>query len=217
MKKFVQIISALVIGVAIVACSTDNKIEKPGEDNPGENVNPTPDPTPEPQLTDYYQLVAAEKQDWSGDYLIAADKRDGTEIVFAAWQNHRYGQPAKGLNLKDLKDSKGRISADAVNPFKTVISRSGEIYSVNVPNVGYIGLEKRHNLTYITEVPEALRFHWTIAYDADYEVVSIRNAETEGRQLLWNDAPDCFWFGCYSSAHDDIKALNVYERVTESI
>ena len=206
--------AVLTLGAMLVACSTDSKIDNPAEgENKEENVNPQPQP--EPVLLDYYMLVKADKEDWSGDYLIACEKRGGQEVVFAKWQNHRYGQPVSGVDLSAIKEN-GKIPAEKVEDFKTVITKNGNMYSVHVSNVGYIGLENRHNLTYITEVPEAERFHWTISYDLDYEVVSIRNAETEGRQLLWNDAPDCFWFGCYSSPHDDIKALNVYERVTEN-
>ena len=209
---------ALIMGLAMLACTPDQKMENPGEipENP-ENPeipetpeNPDQPTEPEDQFLDCYVLVTAGKTDWSGDYLIAAEDRNGKEVVFAKWQ--KFGRPAAGVDLRNFKDAEGRIPASAVENCKTVISRNGEMYSVYVSNVGYLGVENRHNITYITEVPVAERFHWTLSYEPDYGV-SICNFENDGQEILWNDAPDCLWFGTYPSAHDDIRPILLYERV----
>ena len=209
MKKTINLMLALIMGLAMLACTPDQKIENPGE-TPEIPADPDQPTGPEAQVLDCYVLVDADKTDWSGDYLIAAEDRYGKELVFAKWQ--KYGRPAAGVDLRNFKDAEGRIPASAVENFKTVITRNGEMYSVYVSNVGYLGVENRHNFTFITEVPVAERYHWSLYYEPDYGV-SICNFENEGREILWNDAPDALWFGTYSSAHDDIRPILLYERV----
>lgn len=212
MKQLFKILLPLTLGITMCACGTKDTLDN-GNLSPGSPIVPEipdggNDNTSGTVTTDYFIRVSSAKEDWSGEYLIAAEDRNGKEVVFGNWQ--KYGRPAADTDLKLLKDAQGHIPADAVRNLRTVIARNGDMYSVYVSNVGYLGVEKRHNLTYMEEIPEATRFHWTLSYTSEYGV-SINNRENEDRQLLWNDAPDCFWFGTYTSVHDDIRPIILYE------
>ena len=160
-----------------------------GEENPGEE-----DPQPEePEIT-HYTLVAEAMEDWSGEYLIAF-KDSERILVFGAWDEDTYGQPASEngseINFMTYLEAEG-IPVEKGDPYRSVIEKVGSHYSINVSNVGYIGYTGSKNSLSRTETaPTAsdTEYLWDITYSDD---IRLTNAGSTDRRLQWNNSAPRF-------------------------
>lgn len=209
-----RIFSIFFIIAAVAACGPvldgpggagDPDIENPGNgEDPGNGENPD-----EPAYAYFYQEVTESRDDWSGEYLITY--KDDTDIkVFAAWDDSRYGQPADGINLNDFITENGIAEKDG-DPYKSIIAKVGEYYSVNVSNVGYIGHDGSKNSLLATDnAPETSdkEYLWTISIKSD---IWLRLANESARRLQWNkSAPR---FAAYTGSQQEIT---LYRKVAVS-
>ena len=164
---------AAILAIAVLSCKPENLPEetnnngKPDVENPeggetdepgtpdegdnseeGEGENPgttdpdtptTPEPEPEQPQESYYVEVAQTLSDWSGDYLITYTS--GSEVLVL----NSYGDTkGYGTDISSKVISQGIHSNDG-DQYKATVSKVGDGYSVNVANIGYIGLETYSN------------------------------------------------------------------------
>ena len=179
--------------------------ENPGNEepeNPG-NEDPAPD-TPE---VAYYVKVAETYSDWSGDYLIT------------------YTSGSDVLVLNSLEDSKGygtdissKVTADGIlaedgDPYKAVVSKVGNSYSVYLTGVGYLGMTASKNSVSKTDSApssSSTDYLWTFSYK-DGGSVWMNNVGHSGYRLQWNASASCF--RCYNGSQNE---LTLYRRSTST-
>ena len=101
------------------------------------------------------------------------------------------------------------IHSDHADAFRAVITKVGDNYSVNLSNVGYIGLTKSSNSIAKTDVaPTASTtdYLWKFSYKDGGSVWMTNIARTSYR-LQWNESAKCF--RCYTGSQ---KEITLYRR-----
>ena len=180
-----------------------NSTETPTEpENPEDPDDPS---EPEQPEATHYALVDAALSDWSGEYLITFTDTDRI-LVFGDWDESAYGQPATDdsgefLNFMDMAEAEG-IPAEDGDPYRTVITKVGNYYSVNVSNVGYIGYTGgKNSLAHMSEAPDAgnTKYLWDITYSSD---VWLTNADVTERRLQWNNMDPRF--AAYTGSQEEL-------------
>ena len=180
---------------------------RPGGDNEngGENGDSGNDegnddePTvPEQPTESYYVKVAEDLSDWSGDYLITYTS-SGSILVF-----NDFDGIDKGISTMDLNSylTADGIHSDYGDPYKAVISKVGNAYSVYLTGIGYIGLETSSNKVHKSgSAPTSsdTDYLWTFSYGSE---ISMTNLKYNTRDLRWNSDAKCF--RCYSSGQKDV-------------
>lgn len=184
----------------------DNENEGPGSGNEGTGN----EGGGTPEVTDsYYVKVAESFSDWSGDYLITYST-SSTVSVFDS-----FSEDNKGTSETDLIS---RLTSEGIHskhgdPFKAVVSKVGDGYSVYLTGVGYLGLESSSNsISRSGSAPAAsdTKYLWTFSYK-DGGSVWMRSVAHEGRRLQWNSSANCF--RCYTGSQKD---LTFYRRDTST-
>lgn len=147
----------------------------------------------------FYVEVDENLADWSGDYLIVYD--DVTSLlVFNSWTGSDKGASTVDLYQKLTSDG---IPAEDGDPYKAVISKVGDSYSVFVTGVGYIGLTSSSNsLAKQDAVPSSAdtEYLWNLSY-YDGELW-MTNASYTNRRLQWNASAEIF--RCYTGSQQEI-------------
>ena len=186
-----------------------------GDDQPGEGQDPTPepepeptpDPTPEPDPTPseaYYVKVAQSYDDWSGDYLITYT--DGSEVIVLNGFGDTKGS---GKDISSSLTAQG-IHSSTGDLYKATVAKDGSGYTINVTNVGYIGLESAKNALNAKtgSVSGDNKYQWSFSYKSGLWVSSVGNS---GRRLQWNASANCF--RCYTGGQEE---LTLYRRTTST-
>ena len=187
MKKIFHIICTLILVFAVLSCAPDNPLndngadteqtptapdgdDQPGDENqqPGENPGDDdqdsedqpgdqPDPTP---TESYYVKVAQSYDDWSGDYLITYTS--GSTVTVLSSYGDTKGQ---GKDITSSLTSQG-IHSSIGDKYKATVAKDGSGYTINVANVGYIGLESSNNsLNASTQsVSGNSKYQWSFSY-----------------------------------------------------
>lgn len=209
MKRIFPILATILM--LATACGTDSPIipddeGKPDTGNPGTEEPDTEEPGTEEPSEAYYIKVGQSYSDWSGDYLITYSS--GTSVlVFDSWEGDDKG--ASDTDLYSLLTPEG-IHSDHGDPYKAVITKVGDAYSINITGVGYIGLEKSANsIAKTSAAPTAgdTKYLWTITYkDGGSVWINI-----SGRRLQWNASAEIF--RCYTGSQ---KELTLYRRSTST-
>ena len=228
MKKiFRTMLAALTVGAMVLACGPDNKIDQPTEPENPEIVDPeNPDPenpenpdkpvdpeNPEtPGETIYYKQVTGEQEDWSGNYLIAAETSDAVMVVLGAWDP--YGQPVTGLDLNDFITEDG-VPAEKVDMYRCFVEKSGDDYTVNVPAIGYLGLMSSSNKLYREETPVDGKFHWFFNWHVESGAVRMYSSSYSSRYLQWNSSAPRF--ACYTGGQQDLTFFKREVPLAEGI
>lgn len=172
-----------------------------------ETASTEPEPEPEPAES-YYVEIAENLSDWSGDYLITYTTSSTITVLDS------FGD-SRGLSETDLIShltSEG-IHSDYGDPYKAVVSKVGEGYSVYLTNVGYLGLESSSNsLSKSSSAPSAsdTKYLWTFSYK-DGGSVWMQTIAHEGRRLQWNASSKIF--RCYTGSQ---KEITLYRRGTST-
>lgn len=182
--------------------------KEPGDnENPGEGENPGEDPetptTPEQPQESYYVKVAQSFSDWSGDYIITYTS--GSSVLALNSYSDTKGY---GVEIGSKLTSEGIHSNDG-DQYKAVVSKVGDYYSVNVANIGYIGLETSANsLSKTDSQPSAsdTKYLWKLSYK-DGGSVWMTSVAHDGRRLQWNASANCF--RCYTGGQ---KEITIYRR-----
>ena len=232
--------TAIILGLLIVACGPDvqptpDNQDKPGTETPVDPENPdgpgnedpddpgkddpdTPDPDdpdtpvdPEPEVPQesYYVEVAENYSDWSGDYLITYTT-SSTVTVFDSFSDSSKG--ASGTDLISNLTSDG-IHSDYGDPYKAVVSKVGEGYSVYLTGVGYLGMTASKNSVSKTDsAPTASTgdYLWKFSYKSGGSVW-MTNVGHSGYRLQWNKSASCF--RCYNGSQEE---LTLYRRGTST-
>lgn len=164
--------------------------------------------TPQEPEDAYYVEVAENFSDWSGDYLITYTT-GSTVTVFDSFDDD------KGTSDTDLISSltSEGIHSDYGDPYKAVVSKVGEGYSVYLTNVGYLGLESSNNsLSKSSSAPSAsdTKYLWKFSYK-DGGSVWMQTIAYEGRRLQWNASASIF--RCYTGSQ---KEITLYRRNTSA-
>ena len=162
MKKIFSFVTALIMAFAVSSCTPDNPLDDNGTgteqgpaapdgdqpegdegQQPGEGQEPGGDngqPGVEPAPTEsYYVKVAKSYDDWSGDYLITYT--DGSEVIVLNGFGDTRGS---GKDISSSLTAQG-IHSSTGDLYKAVVAKDGNGYTINVTNVGYIGLESSSN------------------------------------------------------------------------
>ena len=181
------------------------KPEEPNDpENPGEPEQPE---QPQEPVEAYYVKVAESYNDWSGDYLITYSTSSSVLVL------NSYGDTkGSGVEIGSSLTSQGIHSSDG-DQYKAVISKIGDHYSVNVSNIGYIGLETSANsLSKTTSQPTSsdTKYLWKFSYK-DGGSVWMTNVAHDGRRLQWNASASCF--RCYTGSQ---KEITLYRRTTST-
>ena len=157
----------------------------------------------------FYTEVDQSYDDWSGDYLITYSTAS-TIKVFNSFEGSDKGRSTVDLVSKLTGD--GIPAADG-DPYKAVVSKVGNYYSVNISGLGYVGLESSSNKVHKSDVaPDAnvTKYLWTLSYK--FGGVELANAASSTRYLMWNNDADCF--RCYTGGQ---KGLTLYRRSTSGV
>ena len=232
MKRILIYLLALVlVGSQAFSCdvadpSEDSEVVTPGQDGdnpdqggdqpgqgdgttdiPGPDPDPTPDPEPEPEPTpteSYYVKVAQSYDDWSGDYLITYTS--GSEVVVLNGFGDTKGS---GKDISSSLTSEG-IHSSTGDQYKATVVKDGSGYTINVTNVGYIGLESAKNALNAKtgSVSGDNKYQWSFSYKSGLWVSSVGNS---GRRLQWNASASCF--RCYTGSQEE---LTLYRRTTST-
>ena len=174
--------------------SEEDNEKDPSEDEPS---------VPEQPTESYYVKVAQSMNDWSGDYIITYTS--GSQVLAL---NSYSDSKGYGVDISSKVTAQGIHSNDG-DQYKAVVSKVGEYYSVNVANLGYIGLESSANsLSKTDSQPSSsdTKYLWRFSYK-DGGSVWMTNAAHDGRRLQWNASANCF--RCYTGSQ---KELTIYRR-----
>lgn len=202
----------LISALAVTLCSPDDLLVPDEQDKPGiEDVTPdspegdepeepvTPEPEPEPQES-YYVAVSEDFSDWSGDYLITYTT-SSTVNVFDSFISADKG--GSDTDLISSLTSEG-IHSDDGDPYRAVVTRMGEGYSVYLNGVGYLGMTKSSNsVAYSTAAPtsSSTGYLWTFSYRSGGSVW-MKNVGYSSYRLQWNTGASCF--RCYTGSQQEI-------------
>ena len=173
-----------------------------GDSGNGEGNDDEPT-VPEQPTESYYVKVAEDLSDWSGDYLITYTS--GSEVLVL----NSYGDTkGYGTDISSKVTSQGIHSNDG-DQYKATVSKVGDGYSVNVANIGYIGLETSANSLSKTDTQPSssdTKYLWKFSYKNGGSVW-MTNVAHDGRRLQWNASASCF--RCYTGGQ---KELTFYRR-----
>ena len=174
--------------------------EDGGENGDGGNGEGNDDePTvPEQPTESYYVKVAEDLSDWSGDYLITYTS--GSEVLVLNSYSDTKGY---GTDISSKVTSQGIHSNDG-DQYKATVSKVGDGYSVNVANIGYIGLETSANSLSKTDTQPSssdTKYLWKFSYKNGGSVW-MTNVAHDGRRLQWNASASCF--RCYTGSQNEI-------------
>ncbi|MBE6241193.1 MAG: DNA/RNA non-specific endonuclease [Bacteroidales bacterium] len=214
---------ALVLGLLMTACGpevepdhndtgspeTENPVDPEKPEDPG-SQDPEPEPKPEPEpVESYYVEVAENFSDWTGDYLITYTT-SSTVSVFDS-----FSDTSKGASETDLIShlTAEGIHSDYGDPYKAVVSKVGEGYSVYLTGVGYLGMTASKNSVSKTDsAPTAStdEYLWTFSYKSGGSVW-MSNVGHSGYRLQWNNSASCF--RCYNGSQEE---LTLYRRGTST-
>ena len=153
----------------------------------------------------FYTKVAQTYDDWSGDYLITYSSSSSI-AVFDSFSDSDKG--ASSTDLASKLTSEG-ISSEDGDPYKAVVAKVGDYYSINLTGVGYIGLESSANKVHKTQTaPSAsdTKYLWKFSYK-DGGSLWLTSVAYDGRRLMWNSSAYCF--RCYTGGQ---KELTLYRR-----
>ena len=193
----------------------DNPAE--GEDNDGgetpgtgDSDNPgTTDPDPELPQESYYVEVAQDFSDWSGDYLITYTTASSIKVFDS------FNSSSKGGSKTDLNS---RLTANGIHsndgdPYKAVVTKVGDAYSVYLTGVGYLGMTaSKHSISKTDTPPTSSTkdYLWTFSYKSGGSVW-MKNVGHSGYRLQWNSSDTCF--RCYNGSQEEIT---LYRRGTST-
>lgn len=158
----------------------------------------------------YYAEVAESYEDWSGDYLITYSS-GSTVKVFNSFSANDKGSSTVDLISHLTSDG---IPAEAGDPYKAVIAKVGDYYSINISGLGYIGLESSSNKVHkSSSAPSTAttKYLWNITYK-DGGSVWLTNVANTDRRLMWNKDASCF--RCYTGGQNE---LTLYRRTSSGI
>lgn len=153
----------------------------------------------------FYTKVAQNYEDWSGDYLITYSTAS-TVAVFDSFSDTDKG--ASSVDLVTKLTAEG-IAAEDGDPYKAVVTKVGDYYSINITGVGFIGLESSANKVNKSDVApsaSATKYLWKFSY-RDGGSLWLTNVANDGRRLQWNSDAKCF--RCYTGSQ---KELTLYRR-----
>lgn len=141
--------------------------------------------------------------DWTGDYLIVYET-----------DKQLLGKVADNLGIPyDVTISDGNtISWDTYNTYNIAIAKSGDGYSLDLNNTGYLGYTGSSNsLTYTSESLTD-KYRWTLSIDSSGNV-AIKNLANTDRIIKYNASATRFC--AYTSASTNVKAVQLYKRTSE--
>ena len=168
-----------------------------GDSGNGEGNDDEPT-VPEQPTESYYVKVAEYLSDWSGDYLITYTS--GSEVLVLDSYGDTKGY---GTDISSKVTSQGIHSNDG-DQYKATVSKVGDGYSVNVANIGYIGLETSANSLSKTDTQPSssdTKYLWKFSYKNGGSVW-MTNVAHDGRRLQWNASASCF--RCYTGSQNEI-------------
>ena len=234
---------AAILAIAVLSCKPENLPEetnnngKPDVENPeggetdepgtpdegdnseeGEGENPgttdpdtptTPEPEPEQPQESYYVEVAQTLSDWSGDYLITYTS-SSTIKVFDSFSDNDKGSSNHDLASKLTDDG---IHSNDGDPYKAVVTKVGDAYSVYLTGVGYLGMTaSKNSISKSESTPTSLTkdYLWTFSYKSGGSVW-MNNVGHSGYRLQWNSSASCF--RCYNGSQEEIT---LYRRGTST-
>ena len=153
--------------------------------------------------------MAENFSDWTGDYLITYTT-SSTVSVFDS-----FSDTSKGASETDLIShlTAEGIHSDYGDPYKAVVSKVGDGYSVYLTNVGYLGLESSSNSISKTSAAPTVsdtKYLWRFSYK-DGGSVWMKNVAHDGRRLQWNASAEIF--RCYTGSQ---KEITLYRRGTST-
>ena len=166
---------------------------------------PTEPEQPQEPLEAYYVKAAETYNDWSGDYLITYTS-GGDVLVLSSYGDTK----GYGIYISSKVTASGIHSNDG-DQYKAVVAKSGNGYTINVTNIGYLGLENAKNsVNASSSDPGNDNYRWTFSYKSGGSVW-VTNVGHSNYRLQWNASANCF--RCYTGSQ---KELTIYRRSTST-
>ena len=166
-------------------------------------------PEPEQPSEAYYIKVDESLEDWSGDYLITYSTASAITVFDS------FSGSDKGVSRTDLIShlTSEVIHSDHGDPYKAVVTKIGDKYSVYLTGVGYLGITASKNSISKTDsapTSSTTDYLWTFSYKSSGSVW-MNNVGHSGYRLQWNKSAACF--RCYTGSQAE---LTLYRRSTST-
>ena len=145
-----------------------------------------------------YKKVTSAPDDWSGDYLMVYED-DGQILTGISEKN--VGTPGD-VTIND----DNTISWESYKQYNIAIAKSGNGYTLDLNNSGYLGWTSGNSLTCTTAESVNNNYRWNLSMDSDGNV-TIKNLATPERILQYNAGGPRFC--AYTSKQ---KLVQLYKR-----
>ncbi len=146
-----------------------------------------------------YEKVTSAPTDWTGDYLMVYE--DDNQVLTSV-SSQSVGT-AEDVTIK----SDNTISWDDYKAYNIAIAKSGNGYTMDLNDNGYLGWTSGNSLTCTTAESVNNNYRWTLSMDSEGNVI-IKNLASPQRILQYNAQSPRFC--AYTSSQ---KAVQLYKRV----
>lgn len=150
-----------------------------------------------------YTKVTSAPADWTGDYLLVCEAED---IVLSSVSGE------KGVPLEVTINSDNTISWERYKAYNIAIAKSGNGYTLDLNNSGYLGWSSGNSLICSLSESVTNNYRWTLSMDSEGDVV-ISNLATPARIIEYN--PQSPRFCAYTSSSSGMEAVQLYKRTIE--
>lgn len=150
-----------------------------------------------------YTKVTSAPADWTGDYLLVCEAED---IVLSSVSGE------KGVPLEVTINSDNTISWERYKAYNIAIAKSGNGYTLDLNNSGYLGWSSGNSLICSLSESVTNNYRWTLSMDSEGGVV-ISNLATPARIIEYN--PQSPRFCAYTSSSSGMEAIQLYRRTND--
>lgn len=152
-------------------------------------------------IAPYYEKVTSALTDWTGDYLIVYES--DSQVLSGISSN--LGSPS------DVTiNSEGTISWANYKAYNISIAKSGNGYSLNLNNSGYLGWLSGNSLTASdSDSAPSDYYRWSLSIGSNGDVL-IKNLQESQRTIWYNSSYPRFC--AYTSLGQTIKAVQLYKK-----
>lgn len=152
----------------------------------------------------FYEKVTSAPADWTGDYLLVCE---ATDKVLSSVSDD------KGVPLDVTINSDNTISWVKYKAYNISIAKSGNGYTLDLNNSGYLGYTGTKNSLMCTTAESVTdSYRWTLSMDSEGDVV-ISNLATPARLIEYNSQDPRFC--AYTSSSSGMESVQLYKRTND--
>ena len=150
-----------------------------------------------------YVKVTSAPADWTGDYLLVYES---DSKILSSISSKNIGE-----TLDVSFNSDNTISWEDYKAYNIAIAKSGDGYTLDLNNSGYLGWSSGNSLTCTLAESVTDYFRWTLSLDSKGNVL-ISNLKESGRTIWYN--PSSPRFCAYTQLGDYVKDVQIYKKET---